>query len=53
MSWKVRHQGSPQFVEVETAEEIGEGIQDGLWEPTDEVMAPGERRDTSRRRTAA
>src|SRR5438309_2332588 len=42
MSWKVRHQGSPQHAEVASTEEIGQGIQDGAWEPTDEVMGPGE-----------
>jgi biopolymer transport protein ExbD len=42
MSWKVRHQGSPQSVEGLTLAQVVEGLQDGLWEPTDEVMGPGE-----------
>jgi biopolymer transport protein ExbD len=42
MSWKVRHEGSPQAVEGLSAEQVLEGLQDGVWEPTDEVMGPGE-----------
>jgi biopolymer transport protein ExbD len=42
MSWKIRHQGSPKAVENLTLQQIVEGLQDGLWEPTDEVMGPGE-----------
>jgi len=42
MTWKVRHQGSPQSVEGLTLAQVVEGLQDGLWEPTDEVMGPGE-----------
>ncbi|MFO0878742.1 MAG: biopolymer transporter ExbD [Gemmataceae bacterium] len=41
MNWKVRHEGSPQFVEM-TLEQIQQGLVDGLWEPTDEVQGPGE-----------
>ena len=40
MSWKVRHEGSPQSVEVPEPADIVRGLQDGLWEPTDEVMGP-------------
>jgi biopolymer transport protein ExbD len=40
MSWKLRHQGSPQWVEVPELEQVLEGMRDGLWEPTDEVMGP-------------
>jgi biopolymer transport protein ExbD len=40
MSWKIRHQGSPKSIERLTLPEIVEGLQDGLWEPTDEVMGP-------------
>src|SRR5262245_47547658 len=46
MSWNVRHQGSPQYASVSSSEEIAEGIQQGLWEPDDEVMGPGEERWT-------
>jgi biopolymer transport protein ExbD len=42
MNWKVRHQGSPKSVENVTLEQIVEGLQDGLWETTDEVMGPGD-----------
>jgi biopolymer transport protein ExbD len=40
MSWKIRHQGSPHTRSL-TIEQIEEGLRDGLWEPTDEVLAPG------------
>jgi biopolymer transport protein ExbD len=40
MTWKIRHQGSPKSIEGLTLAEIVEGLQDGLWEPTDEVMGP-------------
>ena len=40
MSWKVRHEGSPQAVEGLTLEQVVEGLQDGRWELTDEVMGP-------------
>jgi biopolymer transport protein ExbD len=44
MSWKIRHQGSPKSIEGLTVEQVVEGLQDGQWEPTDEVMGP---RDTT------
>ena len=40
MTWKIRHQGSPRALEGLTLPEVLEGLQDGLWEPTDEVMGP-------------
>lgn len=40
MTWKIRHEGSPRAIEGLTLEQIVEGLQDGLWEPTDEVMGP-------------
>jgi biopolymer transport protein ExbD len=40
--WKMRYEGSPEFVEGLTAEQIVQGVQDGDWEPTDEVMGPGD-----------
>jgi biopolymer transport protein ExbD len=40
MSWKVRHEGSPQAVEGLTPGQIAQGLADGRWEPTDEVMGP-------------
>src|SRR5437870_1804409 len=42
MTWKIRHEGSPQAVEGLNPQEIVEGLQDGLWEPTDEVMGPND-----------
>jgi biopolymer transport protein ExbD len=40
--WQVRHEGSPQAREGLTAEEVLEGVQEGLWDPTDEVRGPGD-----------
>jgi biopolymer transport protein ExbD len=40
MSWKVRHQGSPRSIEGLTLSEVIEGLQEGQWDPTDEVMGP-------------
>jgi biopolymer transport protein ExbD len=40
--WNVRHEGSPQSVDGVTAEEIVDGVVEGVWEPTDEVMGPGD-----------
>ena len=40
MSWKVRHEGSPRAVEGLALAQVIQCLQDGLWEPTDEVMGP-------------
>jgi biopolymer transport protein ExbD len=40
MSWKVRHEGSPRSVEGLTPGQIAQGLVEGHWEPTDEVMGP-------------
>ena len=40
MSWKIRHEGSPKSVEGLSLQQVAEGLQDGRWEPTDEVMGP-------------
>jgi biopolymer transport protein ExbD len=40
MTWKIRHEGSPRSVEGLSLAEVLEGLQDGLWEPTDEVQGP-------------
>jgi biopolymer transport protein ExbD len=40
MSWKIRHEGSPKAVEGLTPGQIAQGLADGRWEPTDEVMGP-------------
>src|SRR5437763_1006493 len=42
MTWKIRHEGSPRSIEGLTLEQVVEGLQDGLWEPTDEVMGSAE-----------
>jgi biopolymer transport protein ExbD len=42
MSWRIRHEGSPRSIEGLTAPEITQGLLDGLWEPTDEVMGPND-----------
>lgn len=43
MTWKVRHQGSPQAIEGLSLAQVADGLRDGLWEPTDEVLGPGDR----------
>jgi biopolymer transport protein ExbD len=43
MNWKIRHEGSPQHLEGLTLAQIVEGLRDGQWEPTDEVMGPDEK----------
>jgi hypothetical protein len=40
--WKVRHQGSPSALGDLTLAQVAEGLADGQWEPTDEVMGPGD-----------
>ena len=40
MSWKIRHEGSPRSIEGLSLQAVVDGLQDGLWEPTDEVMGP-------------
>jgi biopolymer transport protein ExbD len=42
ITWKMRHQGSPEALDGLTAEQIVEGVQEGQWEPTDEVMGPND-----------
>jgi len=36
----VRHEGSPQHIELAGAQEVLQGLLDGVWEPTDEVRGP-------------
>ena len=38
--WTVRHQGSPQSVDGLTADDVLDGVKEGIWEPSDEVMGP-------------
>jgi biopolymer transport protein ExbD len=42
MSWSVRHEGSPRAVEGLSLDEVLHGLEEGRWEPTDEVRGPGE-----------
>jgi biopolymer transport protein ExbD len=41
--WQIRHEGSPQARGGLTLAQIVEGLRDGAWEPTDEVMGPDDR----------
>lgn len=41
--WQMRHEGSPETVKNLTVEQIAAGLRDGLWEPTDEVLGPGDK----------
>jgi biopolymer transport protein ExbD len=41
-TWKIRHEGSPTSMDGLSQAQVLEGLADGLWEPTDEVMGPGE-----------
>jgi biopolymer transport protein ExbD len=41
-TWKVRHEGSPKSTEGLTYEQALQGLLDGRWEPTDEVMGPSD-----------
>jgi biopolymer transport protein ExbD len=47
MSWKIRHEGSPRSIEGMTVPEVTQGLLDGLWEPTDEVMGPDDHQWTA------
>jgi biopolymer transport protein ExbD len=40
MNWKVRHEGSPVALSDMTLAQVAQGLADGRWEPTDEVMGP-------------
>ena len=42
-TWQIRHEGSPQARSGLTLAQIIEGLRDGAWELTDEVMGPGDR----------
>jgi biopolymer transport protein ExbD len=41
-TWRIRHEGSPRSVDDLSLAQVIEGMQDGLWEATDEVMGPGD-----------
>jgi biopolymer transport protein ExbD len=42
MPWQLRHEGSPRAIRDLTLQAIVDGLRDGLWHSTDEVMGPGE-----------
>lgn len=42
MAWQLRHEGSPQVLKDLSLQQIVDGLRDGQWETTDEVMGPGE-----------
>jgi biopolymer transport protein ExbD len=46
-AWKVRHEGSPQSVDGLSVEEVLDGLREGQWEPTDEVVGPNEQNWTA------
>jgi biopolymer transport protein ExbD len=42
MPWQLRHEGSPQVLSDLSLQDIVDGLRDGDWETTDEVLGPGE-----------
>jgi biopolymer transport protein ExbD len=44
MNWKVRHEGSPRTIDNLSLAQVIEGLHEGFWEPTDEVMGPNDTR---------
>lgn len=42
-TWRVRHQGSPEHTEGLTAQQVVEGVQEGIWDPTDEIRGDFDR----------
>jgi biopolymer transport protein ExbD len=42
MPWQLRHEGSPQVIQDLTLQQIVDGLRDGLWETSDEVLGPPE-----------
>lgn len=43
MTWKVRQEGSPQVREGLSTRQVLAGLEEGEWEPTDEVRGPDDR----------
>jgi biopolymer transport protein ExbD len=43
MAWKIRHEGSPRYLDGLSLAQVVEGLRAGQWEPTDEVMGPQDR----------
>ena len=46
MTWKIRHEGSPKPVEGLSIEEVLQGLADGNWEATAEVLGPNDKKWT-------
>jgi biopolymer transport protein ExbD len=42
-NYRIRHEGSPKSADGLTLQQVIEGLLDGRWEPTDEVLGPGEK----------
>src|SRR5437660_607486 len=42
MSWQLRHEGWPQPLKDLSLQQIADGLRDGDWETTDEVLGPGD-----------
>ncbi len=40
MTWQIRHEGSPHATSGLTANQVLEGLKEGIWEVTDEVRGP-------------
>jgi len=38
--WNVRHAGSPRSVDGLTADNVLDGVREGIWEPSDEIIGP-------------
>lgn len=43
MSWQIRHAGSPAKITADNAEAVVNGLMNGDWEPSDEILGDGER----------
>jgi biopolymer transport protein ExbD len=43
MSWQLRHTGSPQVLKGLTLPQVVEGLRDGTWDVTDEVLGPSDK----------
>jgi biopolymer transport protein ExbD len=43
MTWQLRHEGSPESLKDLSLQQIVDGLRDGVWETTDEVMGPNEK----------
>jgi biopolymer transport protein ExbD len=42
MPWQLRHEGSPQVLDGLSLQQIVDGLRDGQWQTTDEVMGPND-----------